>query len=142
MENKLGCCERLNCQECKNKSALIFGIVLAATSQLSGSDTILEYVEQLFLIFESGDKAEADKRIIILGLFQFIVTFASGFFINRLGKRPMMLFGMVIILVALLLGFLITFFIDEHESYTVWVIFLHTFGFSVSIGPLCFTYAV
>jgi MFS family permease len=78
----------------------------------------------------------------ILGFFQFFVTFISGFIINKVGRRPMMLCGMGIVLISLLLGFLITFLVDEHESYTVWIIFLHIFGYSISIGPLCFTYAV
>jgi len=78
----------------------------------------------------------------MLGFFQFVVTLIGGFFINKLGRRPMMLFGMTVILVSLLLGFLITFLIDEHEPYTVWVIFIHVFGYSISIGPLCFIYAV
>lgn len=78
----------------------------------------------------------------ILGFFQFFVTLLSGFVINRVGRRPMMLIGMTIILISLLSGFFISFLVDEHEAYTVWIIFFHVLGYSISIGPLCFIYAV
>jgi predicted permease len=53
-----------------------------------------------------------------------------------------MLIGMGIVCASLFAGFFITFFINEHESITVLVIFGHVFGYSISMGPICLMYAV
>lgn len=53
-----------------------------------------------------------------------------------------MLIGMAIVCVTLLAGFFITFFIGEHENITVFVIFAHVLGYSISMGPICLMYAV
>lgn len=71
-----------------------------------------------------------------------MVTFISGFFINKFGRRPLMLIGLAIVCVSLFAGFFITFFIDEHESITVFIIFAHVLGYSISMGPICLMYAV
>jgi hypothetical protein len=54
----------------------------------------------------------------------------------------MMLIGHGIVVAALFCGFFIAFFIDEHESITVLVIFLHVLGFSISLGPILMLYSV
>jgi MFS family permease len=41
-------------------------------------------------------------------VFQVVVTLGSGFLINRFGRRPMMLIGEGIVVVALFLGFIVT----------------------------------
>lgn len=53
-----------------------------------------------------------------------------------------MLIGLAIVCVSLFAGFFITFFIDEHESITVFIIFAHVLGYSISMGPICLMYAV
>jgi MFS transporter, SP family, xylose:H+ symportor len=121
---------------------VILGVMLAAANQLSGITAILEYAKQLFLTIEEGDKSEADISVMMLGFFQVLITVTSGFFINRFGRRPMMLVGMGVLTVALIIGFFVTQFIEEHERITVLVVFLHVLGYSVSLGPICMMYAV
>jgi MFS family permease len=79
---------------------------------------------------------------LVLGFFQVFVTFTSGFLINKFGRRPMMLLGLAVLTIALLTGFFVTQFIDEHEGITVFIVFVHVLGYSISIGPICMMYAV
>jgi MFS family permease len=48
----------------------------------------------------------------LLGFFQVLVTFTSGFLINRLGRRPMMLIGIAIFSIALITAFIVTQFLE------------------------------
>jgi MFS family permease len=93
-------------------------------------------------VIEDGDESEADVSVLGLGFFQVLVTFISGFFINKFGRRPMMLVGMAIVSITLLAGFFITFLVDEHESITIFIIFAYVLGYSISMGPICLMYAV
>ena len=116
--------------------------MLAFANQFSGISAILEYAKQLFLVLEDGDEDSADNYVLTLGFFQFFVTIIGGFLINRFGRRLLMLSGLGVIIISLLIGLIITFFIEEHENYTIFVIFTHSIGYSISLGPICMLYAV
>lgn len=70
------------------------------------------------------------------------MTIIGGFLINRFGRRLLMLSGLGIVIASLLIGLIITIFIEEHENYTIFVIFTHNLGYSISLGPICMLYAV
>lgn len=53
-----------------------------------------------------------------------------------------MLAGMLIIIVCLLVGVFVTYFVESHESITIFIVFAHVFGYSISLGPICMLYAV
>jgi MFS family permease len=128
--------------KCKKLNFHLLSIMLAAATQLSGVNAVLEYAKQLFLVVEEGDEAEADMSVLFLGIFQVFATFLSGFLINHFGRRPLMLTGLGIIIVSLFTGVLVTFLVPSHESITVVIIFAHILGFSISLGPICMLYAV
>lgn len=77
-------------------------IALTVAYQLSGIGVVSEYAKQLFLVIEEGNEREADDNVLILGYFQVISVFASGYLITKFGRRPIMIIGMVIICVSLL----------------------------------------
>ena len=68
-------------------------IVLAFANQLSGINAILFYAKQVFEQISNGDKIVAQQYTLYLGLLQVVVTFISGFLINRFGRRTLMLVG-------------------------------------------------
>jgi Na+/melibiose symporter-like transporter len=47
----------------------------------------------------------SNKYTFYLGILQVIITFGSGFLINKYGRRSLMLLGSSIIVTSLLLGF-------------------------------------
>ncbi len=87
--------------------------MLAVANQASGIIAIFEYSKQLFVKIEEN-VGEADRTLLILGFFQVIVTFISGFFINKYGRRPMMLIGQSIIVASLFGCVCATYFIEKH----------------------------
>lgn len=119
----------------------MLAIMLAVASQASGIVAILEYAKQLFVKLEE-DVVDADSTLLILGFFQIIVTLISGFFINRFGRRPMMLIGQSIIVVSLFACMISTMLVERHEILTTVFIFVYMFGYSISVGPLFMMYAV
>jgi hypothetical protein len=84
---------------------LILAVVLALANQLSGINAILFYANQLFNKISKGNAVNASKYVVGLGVFQVIVTFASGFLINQFGRKRLMIIGESIVTASLLLGF-------------------------------------
>lgn len=80
--------------------------------------------------------------VMMLGFFQVICTIIGGLLVNRFGRRPLMLTGMTIIFLSLFTGAIVTNLVEDHESITVFVVFMHVLGFSVSLGPITMLYAV
>ncbi len=115
--------------------------MLAVANQLSGVLVIFEFSKQIFVKVEE-DFAEADTSLLFLGLFQVLITFASGFFINKFGRRPMMLIGQTIIVISLLVCAIVTLAVERHEIITIICIFIYFFGYSISLGPLFMLYAI
>lgn len=80
--------------------------------------------------------------VMMLGFFQVICTVVGGILVNKFGRRPLMLIGMTIIFLSLFTGAMVAYFVEDHESITVFVVFTHVLGFSVSLGPITMLYAV
>lgn len=68
-------------------------MVLAVANQLSGINVILFYAKQIFEHITNNNKMMALRYILYLGLLQVLVTFISGFMINRFGRRTIMILG-------------------------------------------------
>lgn len=91
----------------------MIGVMLAVANQASGLVAILEYAKQLFVTVEDTI-TEANTTLIIFGLLQVIATFISGFFINRFGRRPIMIIGQTIIVISLLACTIVPVFVAKH----------------------------
>ncbi len=68
-------------------------LVIAVANQFSGINAILFYAKQIFEQITSSNKELAAKYTFYLGVLQVIITFISGFFINKFGRRTLMLIG-------------------------------------------------
>ena len=77
-------------------------IVLCVLNQFSGINAILFYSNQLFLNISHGDSDYAVRKSLELGLFQIGVTLLSGSFMDNFGRRTLMLFGDLLIIISLL----------------------------------------
>lgn len=85
----------------KMKSILIIGFGLAIFQQLSGINAVLYYAP---MIFESagGGRDTAFIQAVILGLVFMVMTIASMFFIDKLGRKPLLFIGVAIMAISLL----------------------------------------
>jgi MFS transporter, SP family, arabinose:H+ symporter len=86
----------------KMKLILIIGFGLAIFQQLSGINAILYYAP---MIFESagGGRDTAFMQAVILGLVFMVLTIASMFFIDRLGRKPLLYAGVIMMALSLFL---------------------------------------
>ena len=119
----------------------ILAIMLAIANQTSGIFAILEYSKQLFTKIEFAPE-EVHKAIICLAFFQFAAALLSGFFVNKFGRRPMMLIGQAIVAVSLLCCVVLTIFVTKHEILTTVFVIIYIFGYSISLGPMFMMYAI
>lgn len=75
-------------------------------NQLSGINAILFYARQVFEHITNHNALLSKQYTLYLGLLQVVVTFASGFLINRFGRRTLMLLGETMVVSSLLIGFM------------------------------------
>jgi MFS family permease len=75
-------------------------------NQLSGINAILFYARQVFEHITNHNSLLSKQYTLYLGLLQVVVTFASGFLINRFGRRTLMLLGETMVVSSLLIGFM------------------------------------
>jgi len=80
-------------------------IVLAIANQFSGVNAIIFYAKQVFEMITHNNKETANWCAFGLGMLQVVVTFISGFLINKYGRRTLMLFGEFFVVGSLFLGY-------------------------------------
>ena len=76
-----------------------------------------------------------------LGLFQVVITYFSGLFLDKFGRRFLMLLGQSIVVMSLIGAFLATDIFHQSSKVVALFIFLHILGFSISLGPISVLYA-
>lgn len=76
-----------------HKNIIKLGLILALANQFSGINAILFYAKQVFEHITNNNIELANSYTLYLGILQVVITFGSGFLINRFGRRSLMLFG-------------------------------------------------
>ena len=125
----------------EDANSTILAVMLALANQTSGIFAILEYSKQLFTKIEFAPE-EVHKAIISLAFFQLAAALFSGFFINKFGRRSMMLIGQAIVALSLLCCTFLTIFVTKHETLTTIFVIIYIFGYSISLGPMFMMYAI
>ena len=115
------------------------GLVLAFANQFSGINAIIYYAKQIFE--HISDSQKALEYTYYMGLLQVVVTFFSGFMINKYGRRSLMLIGSSIVCFSLISAFFCDAFLSNSDGLITKLIFLHVVGFSLSLGPVSMIYA-
>lgn len=123
------------------KRILMIAIVIAISNQVSGVNAIFFYAKQLFTNLTGGDQGWVQKDLLGLGIFQVLLTLMSSFLLDKFGRRSLMLTGMSILVFSLFGAFFATDVFNMGSGIIVFFIFLHIFGFSISLGPICGLYA-
>ncbi len=80
---------------------MFIGLVIAFFQQVSGINAILYYAPMIFEM-AGGGKEAAFLQAVILGLVNFGMTIVSMFLIDRLGRKPLLLIGSLLMAVSLL----------------------------------------
>lgn len=115
--------------------------MLCIANQFCGVNAIIFYANQLFNEIGGGDSNFGILMSFYLGIFQIVVTVISGLFMDRFGRKILMVFGTSIIAVALLFGYVILDFMQGMDPrFAALAVFVHIGGFSISLGPVTILY--
>ncbi|XP_025405227.1 facilitated trehalose transporter Tret1-like isoform X1 [Sipha flava] len=77
---------------CSRKAFLIVQIV-AAADVLSGMTTVLAYASSTFAHADTKHTLSPDQFTMLLGVLIFCTTFITGYLVDKLGRRPLLLFS-------------------------------------------------
>ena len=115
--------------------AMIIGISLAVLSQVSGINAIIYYGPK---ILEEGglQLGEALGGQVVIGIVNVLFTFIALWKIDDLGRKPLLTYGVIGIMISLIIvGFL--FFFEVNNTYLL-MTFILTFiaCFAFSFGPV------
>lgn len=119
------------------RTVLFLGIMLGLIQQVTGINTIIYYAPTIFQLagFESTTSAIAAS--IGIGFVNVIATVFAVFYLDRLGRRPLLfagLFGMTISLAGLSIAF------QLHLDVTKWLAvvctFIYIISFAISLGAI------
>lgn len=117
---------------------LIVGLGLAVFQQFVGINTIIYYAPTI--IGQTGLEAQASILATVgVGLVNFLMTFVAILLIDRVGRKPLLLFGLVGMISALvILG--LGFALPGLESVLSWVtmfgLLLYVASFAATFGPV------
>jgi len=117
------------------------GILLQVMQQLTGMNVVMYYAPR---IFESmGYNTESQMWFTaIVGLVNVLATFIAIAFVDKLGRKPILYAGFVVMAAGLgVVGTMMHLGINTHaeQFFTVGMLLLFIVGFAMSAGPLIWT---
>jgi SP family arabinose:H+ symporter-like MFS transporter len=123
------------------KRIFVLLVIMTIGNQMCGIDAVLFYAKQVFNKLTHEDKEMVKIYLLGLGLFQFLMTFTSSFALDRFGRRSLMLFGDMFMIVSLLSAYIVTDILNLSPQIVIIFVFLHIFGYAISMGPVTCIYA-
>lgn len=117
------------------------GVLLQVMQQLTGMNVVMYYAPR---IFESmGYNTESQMWFTaIVGLVNVLATFIAIAFVDKLGRKPILYAGFVVMAVGLgVVGTMMHLGIHTHaeQFFTVGMLLIFIVGFAMSAGPLIWT---
>jgi SP family xylose:H+ symportor-like MFS transporter len=116
------------------RSVLTVGLVLAVLQQVTGINVFLYYAPTIFSrVTHSGDISL--RQTVVLGVVNVVFTILAMVFVDRAGRKPLLLagsFGMTLCLLGMGWGIM-------HESASAWLLLFviaYIACFALSVGPV------
>lgn len=120
-----------------SRKVMLVGFVLAILVQVSGINTVIDYAPKI-LLSAGVEIKNALLQTSILGIINFVFTFVSILFVDKVGRRTLYLAGSMGMAVTLvLLSF--SFYFKMDGIFTLICIMLFLSFFSSCIGPVFWT---
>lgn len=123
----------------KLRPALWVGVGLAAFQQLTGINTVIYYSPTIFQSAGFSSSSHAILATTGLGVINIIFTLVATLLIDKVGRRPLLLIGTIIMVIALaLLAIVFSSSSIGHETGTLAVIGLSLYiaAFAIGMGPV------
>lgn len=117
--------------------ALLVGVGLAAFQQLVGINTVIYYSPTIFQIAGFTSANTAILATSIVGIVNVVATAFTCLFIDKFGRRPLLLGGTVgVILSMLVLGGIFMFHVSNAGALTLTFLFVYIIAMALSFGPV------
>jgi len=113
---------------------LLIAVVLMVGSQFSGINAIMYYSTEIFKN-ATGNIAAAFHASVWIGLVNLIATFIAILFVDKAGRKPLLLLGNAIQVVALASVGMI-YASKSHSPALLWLVVLYIAAFAMAMGPL------
>ncbi|MGI8680096.1 MAG: sugar porter family MFS transporter [Jatrophihabitans sp.] len=121
----------------KLRPALILGVVLAIIQQITGINTVIYFAPTVLRQAGLGSSA-ALLALVVVGAVNVLMTIVAVRYLDRLGRRPLLIWGMSIMVVGLV-ALTIAFGIGIGGSGAVFAtiaLAVYVGAFAVSLGPI------
>ncbi|MHC1767796.1 MAG: sugar porter family MFS transporter [Verrucomicrobiia bacterium] len=116
------------------RRALLIGILLAVFGQFSGINSIMYYAPEIFKAAGSGTDS-AFAQTVIVGAVNVVFTFVAIWFVDRAGRKPLLIAGTLVQVVALVaVG--VMFQRGASGVGVLLCILLFVAAFAVAMGPI------
>jgi len=118
-------------------SVLLLGMMLGLIQQVTGINTIIYYAPTIFQLAGFESTTSAIVATIGIGLINVLATVFAVFYLDRLGRRPLLfagLLGMTVSLTGLSLAFYLQ--LDITKWLAVGCTFIYIISFAISLGAI------
>ena len=123
----------------KVRPALIVGLALAAFDQLTGINTIIYYTPTIFQLAGFGSAAHSILASVSVGVVNLLMTAVAVGLVDRVGRRPLLLWGLTGMIVGLAL---VGLSFDLHSLgrlpgyLAAFSLILYVGAFAIGLGPV------
>jgi sugar porter (SP) family MFS transporter len=122
----------------KYTKPILLGMLIAVLCNFSGITAVLYYVNDLFQKAGFGASA-SNNGAVFVGFMNFIATVAALFLIDKLGRKPLLLFGAAVMAPALA-GIGIVVRTHQHQGLLIWMVGAYIVAFAISLGSVICVY--
>jgi SP family arabinose:H+ symporter-like MFS transporter len=113
---------------------MLIALVLTVGAQFSGINSIMYYSTEIFRN-ATGNANAAFSASVWIGLINFIATFGAILFVDRAGRKPLLMIGNFIQVIGLVsVG--IIFYLNPHSKALLGFVMLYIGAFAIGMGPL------
>lgn len=119
--------------------ALFIGISLAVLQQVTGINTVIYYGPRIFQMAGIGSASGSILAQTIVGTVNCLMTLVAIFFVDRIGRKPLLyagLTGMFLALAALALAFAQPHLSGSLATIALWSTAIYVGCFAFSLGPI------
>jgi len=122
------------------RRAIFLGMGLQVIQQLTGINVVMYYAPHIFKIAGFITTAEQMWGTVIVGLTNVLATFIAIAFVDRLGRKPIMYAGFVVMGLSMLsVGYFFKSDIEAHPELgypAIFALLMFIVGFAMSAGPI------
>ena len=127
-------------QNANFRRAIFLGMGLQTIQQLTGINVVMYYAPHIFKIAGFTTTAEQLWGTVIVGLTNVLATFIAIAFVDRVGRKPIMYAGFVVMGLAMLsVGYIFKSGIEVHPNLgypAIFALLMFIVGFAMSAGPI------